>query len=117
MNECPTCGRKIRGDTCPYCDEESVQDGTGDSTAVTGESLVVVFRCDEAWRADFVMSALQSEGIPAFRESSDSMDDFDYDDQSGGWSGDIAIMVEEEDTERAVEIIESAEHDLEADEH
>jgi hypothetical protein len=117
MNECPTCGRKLRGDTCPYCDEELVQDGSEDSTPVSGESLVVVFRCDQEWQADFVISALEAEGIRAFRESSDVVDDHASDDQAGDWSGDIAIMVEEEDTEKAIEIVDAAQHDLDAGEH
>ena len=117
MNECPTCGRKIKGEACPYCDEELVRDGSGDSTPVSGESLVVVFRCDEEWRADFVMSALESEGIPAFRESSDALEDLDYDDQAGAWSGETSILVEEEDAERALEVIDSAKHDLDTGEH
>lgn len=117
MNECPTCGRKIKGDACPYCDEELAQGGSKDSTPVSGESLVVVFRSDKEWQADFVMSALESEGIPAFRESSDAVEDLDYDDQADGWSGGISIMVEEEDSERAIEVIDSAKHDLDTGEH
>jgi hypothetical protein len=117
MNECPTCGRKIKGETCPYCDEELMQEGSADSTPVSVESLVVVYRCDEQWQAEFVMSALESEGIPAFRETSDDIDGLGYQDMTGDAIGDTAIMVEEEDVGRAREIIKVSEHDLDAGEH
>jgi hypothetical protein len=117
MNECPTCGRRIRGDICPYCDEELVQDDSVDSTPVSGESSVDVFSCDHQWQADFIMSALESEGIPAHMESGNSRSGLDHGDESGRMTGDMIIVVDEEDADRAREIIKSAEHDLDAGEH
>ena len=115
MNECPTCGRKIRGNVCPYCDEEVSEGDTAESTPVSGESLIAVFGCDHGWQADFVMSLLQSEGIPAYLESGDAAEDLH--DSSDEIEGEIVIRVEEEDAERATEIIESSKHELDAGEH
>ena len=66
MNECPTCGRKLRGDTCPYCDEEVAADAEVDSSPVSGEALVAVYGCYDQRQSDRVISLLESEGIPAF---------------------------------------------------
>jgi hypothetical protein len=115
MNECPTCGRKIRGETCPYCDEELGQDDAADSTPVSGEALMTVFSCDEEWRAEFVMSLLESEGIPAYIDSHDSPGGAAEDGPEA--SGDIVIRVEEEDSEKATEIITLHRHDIESSEH
>lgn len=117
MNECPTCGRKIRGEICPYCDEELVDEESPDSVPVSAESSVPVFSCDHQWQADFIMSALESEGIPAHQDSSDSVADRGHGDGSPDITGDIVIVVDEEDADRAREIIESAEGDLEAERH
>ena len=116
MNECPTCGRKIRGETCPYCDEETGHDDAKDSTPVSGEALITVFSCDEEWRAEFVTSLLESEGIPAYIDPRDSLGDV-TDAGLDETSGDMVIRVEEEDSEKALEIISSHEHDLESGEH
>jgi len=112
MNECPTCGRKLRGSVCPYCDEEQVDNGEVESTPVSGESMVVVFNCDRERQADYVMSLLESEGIPAFLDSGTGEDSLHNDDAEG----DMIIRVEEEDADRAREIIELLEQDLDVDE-
>ena len=112
MSECPTCGRQLRGSICPYCDEEQADNGEAESTPVSGESMVVVFSSDHERQADHVMSLLESEGIPAFVEpaaGADSLRDVET-------AGDIIIRVEEEDADRAKQIIESAEHELDGGE-
>ena len=110
MNECPTCGRKLRGDLCPYCDEESVTaDDDTESNPVTGESMVAVFACDEERQADRVVSLLESEGIPAFQSLAE---DFDDASELADLDGNIVISVGEEDENRAREIIENAESDM-----
>jgi hypothetical protein len=112
MGECPTCGRRIRGTVCPYCDEHIADDDADDSTLVSGESKVPVFASDEAWQIAFVMGLLESEGIPAYQESADSIDDLDNllpEDMSG----DTVVVVEEEDADRASEAIEASRSDLE----
>jgi hypothetical protein len=114
MSECPTCGRKLKGSVCPYCDEEVLDDERADSTPVSGESLVTVFSCDQPRQADHVMSLLESEGIPAYQASGADLDDLQDDDED--IFGDITIKVDEDDADRAKEVIESAEHELEADE-
>jgi hypothetical protein len=113
MNECPTCGRKLRGDDCPYCDEEQFDGADAEATPVSGESMVVVYTSDIRRQADHAMSLLESEGIPAYMGSADS--DFDLHNAVDDIEGDIVIMVEEEDAERAAELIEAAEHELEED--
>jgi hypothetical protein len=114
MSECPTCGRKLRGDVCPYCDEESPDDVEAESNPVSGESLVAVYACDEERQADHVISLLESEGVPAFQDS--ALDAGDLSGDSDGFIGDIVIRVSEDDEERAKEIIESAVHDLDVEE-
>jgi len=113
MNECPTCGRKLRGDDCPYCDEDEFSGGDGEATPVSGESMVVVFSTDIKRQADLAMSLLESEGIPAYVGSPDS--EIDFHSVVDDIDGEMVIMVEEEDAERAAELIKAAEHDLEED--
>lgn len=113
MNECPTCGRKLRGDDCPYCDEEQLIGNDAEATPVSGESMVVVFSSDIRRQADHAMSLLESEGIPAYMGSPDS--DIDLHSVVDDIDGEIVIMVEEEDAERATELIQDAEHELAED--
>jgi hypothetical protein len=110
MNECPTCGRKLRGDMCPYCDEEvlAARDDV-ESSPVTGESRVAVFACNEERQADHVVSLLESEGIPAFQSLAQ---DFDDPAELADLDGDIVISVSEEDEVRAREIIETTEPEI-----
>ena len=115
MNECPTCGRKIRGKICPYCDEELVDEESDGSGSVSADSAVPVFSCDERWQAEFIISALESEGIPAHQESSSSVAGRHGGDESPEITGDIAVMVDAEDADRAREIVESAQGDLDAE--
>jgi hypothetical protein len=110
MSECPTCGRKLRGSYCPYCEEEVGVDDAQGATPVTGESMEAVFSSDSQWQADFVMSLLESEGIPTFKESADTIGDIPG---SEDVTGDIVIMVEEEDADRAREAIEASRSELE----
>lgn len=117
MNECPTCGRKIRGDVCPYCEESLEDNGAGDSTAVSGESMVPVCGCENKRDADFILSALEAEGIPAYIETRESLGDLDPDDIIGATDGDLVITVEEEDADRAIDIAQSAQDELDAGEH
>jgi hypothetical protein len=109
MNECPTCGRKLRGDVCPYCDEEVLGEAGVDASPVSGESLVAVYGCDDERHADHVISLLESEGIPAFQISGD---DLDGTSEAADLDGDIIIQVGEEDEERAREVIEAAAHEM-----
>ena len=113
MNECPTCGRKLRGDVCPYCDEEGLRDADPDASPVSGESLVAVFGCYDERQADHVVSLLESEGIPAFLVTEP-----DLDTSSGvaDLDGDFIIQVDEEDEDRAREIIEAAEPEINTEE-
>ena len=48
MNECPTCGRRMRGSICPYCDEEVLEEEETDAAAVTGEDLIEVSSLQDA---------------------------------------------------------------------
>jgi hypothetical protein len=89
-----------------------VDNGEAESTPVSGETMVVVFSSDRGRQADHVMSLLESEGIPAFVHSATGEDSLDDDDSEF----DLIIKVEEEDADRAREVIESAEHELEVDE-
>ena len=109
MNDCPTCGRRLRGDVCPYCDEEGLADSDVDSSPVSGEDLVAVYACDEDRQADHIVSLLESEGIPAFTSPADDVDDPS---ELADLEGDIIISVSEEDEDRARELIESAEPDM-----
>jgi Putative prokaryotic signal transducing protein len=104
MSECPTCGRRLRGNICPYCDEEVIESGEAEDVTVSGEGLVEVFRSRTQAQADFVTSLLESEGIPTFQAPGGSSD-------SGKGRG-ISIQVEEEDGDRAKDVIESAKDDL-----
>jgi hypothetical protein len=113
MSECPTCGRKLRGDLCPYCDEEGLADTDVDSSPVTGESLVPVYACDGERQADHVVSLLESEGIPAFIASALDAGDAS---EAADLDGDIIIKVDEEDEERAREMIEAAEREMDIEE-
>ena len=113
MSECPTCGRKLRGDVCPYCDEEGPADNDVDSSPVSGESLIPVYACDDERQADHVVSLLESEGIPAFQSSALDAGDAS---EAADLDGDIVITVDEEDEERAREIIEAAEHEMDIEE-
>jgi hypothetical protein len=113
MNECPTCGRKLRGDDCPYCDEEEFGIGESEATPVSGESMVVVYSTDIKRQADLVMSLLESEGIPAYVGSPDS--EIDFHNVVDDIDGQMVIMVEEEDAERAAELIKAEEQELEED--
>jgi hypothetical protein len=103
----------MRGDDCPYCDEEQFGSGDVESTPVSGESMVVVFSTDIRRQADLAMSLLESEGIPAYMGSPDS--EIDFHGVADDLEGDIVIMVEEEDSDRAAELIEAAESELEED--
>lgn len=113
MNECPTCGRRIRGDHCPYCDEEGLSGPGADANPVSGESLVAVYACDEERQADHVVSLLESEGIPAYQVFADDIDDPA---QLADLDGDIIIRVDEEDMDRAQEAIDGAGPDVDLEE-
>lgn len=110
MNECPTCGRRIKGSICPYCDEEVAEDEENESTAA-GEELTEVYHSRTQTQADFITSLLESEGIPTFQAPGEALD-------SGGRRSSkargISIQVADEDAERAKEIIQSAKDDLES---
>ena len=110
MSECPTCGRRLRGGECPYCDEEQVEGGDAEATPVSGELMVVVFTCDLRRQADHAMSLLESEGIPAYTGSPDS--EIDLHGVADEIDSEIVIMVEEEDAKRAGELIGAAEQEL-----
>jgi hypothetical protein len=112
MNECPTCGRKLRGDVCPYCDEEGLSDADRDASPVSGESLVAVYGCYDERQADHVVSLLESEGIPAFQVS---VTDVDASSDAAELDGDIVIRVDEEDEDRAREIIGAAEPEIDTE--
>jgi hypothetical protein len=113
MNECPTCGRNIKGSICPYCDEEALGGGETDPAGVTGEELTEVYHCRTQAQADFTTSLLESEGIPTFQAPGEALDGGGR--RSAKGRG-ISIQVGEEDAERAAEIIESAKDDLESHE-
>ncbi len=113
MNECPTCGRKLRGDVCPYCDEEVQGDANVDVNPVSGEPLVTVYGCNDQRQADRVISLLESEGIPAFQVSGA---DVDGTSEAVDLDGDIIVRVGEEDEDRAREIIDAAEHEMDIEE-
>jgi hypothetical protein len=113
MNECPTCGRKLRGDICPYCDEETLADADAEASPVSGESLVSIYGCYDEREADHVISLLESEGIPAFQVSGEDLEGTSGAAEVGG---DIVIQVSEEDEDRAREIIEAAEGEIDVEE-
>jgi hypothetical protein len=112
MNECPTCGRMIRGKTCPYCDEEVFDDEKGGSAETHGEHAREIFRCKNQWQADYITGLLESEGIPVYKE--EGVLHGDDGDVARDAKGNISIQVEEEDAERAREIIEASQDDLDA---
>ncbi len=112
--ECPTCGRTIDGDACPYCEEEaSLVDPQG-AASVSIESTTEVYHCDHQWQADFIISLLESEGIPAFQGPSSTLSGLEF--PPVETSGGIAIRVDEEDADRAEEIIKSSKDELEEEE-
>jgi hypothetical protein len=113
MMECPTCGRTIEGDACPYCGEEASPVDSQEAGSVSSESTTEVYHCDHQWQADFIISLLESEGIPAFQGPGSSLSGLEF--PPVETSGGIAIRVDEEDAERAREIIESSKDDLEED--
>ena len=108
--ECPTCGRTVEGDTCPYCGEEAAVDDGPKSGSVSSESTTEVYHCDHQWQADFIISLLESEGIPAFQGPGASVSGLEF--PPVETSGGISILVDEEDGERATETIESAKDEL-----
>ena len=113
MNECPTCGRRIRGSMCPYCDEEVLGEERGEAIGVVGEELVAVYHCKNQGQADFITSLLESEGIPTFQAPGEA---FASDRRSSGRARGISIQVEEEDAEKARDLIDAAKDELEAEE-
>jgi len=110
MSECPTCGRRLRGSVCPYCDEEDIASGAVEDLGVTGEDLVEVFRSRTQAQADFITSLLESEGIPTFQSPGGSSEGGKA---LGGRGRGISVQVEEEDVDRARDVIASAKDDLE----
>jgi hypothetical protein len=114
MMECPTCGRTVEGNTCPYCGEEATFDDDQDSGSVSSESTIEIYHCDHQWQADFIISLLESEGIPASQGPSSSLSGIEF--PPVETSGGIAILVEGEDAEQALDIIESAKDELVEDE-
>lgn len=113
MNECPTCGRRIKGSICPYCDEEVLEEEEADPVGVTGEELTEVYHCRTQAQADFITSLLESEGIPTFQAPGEALDGGGRRSSKGRG---ISIQVGDEDAERAAEIIESSRDDLESHE-
>jgi hypothetical protein len=114
MMECPTCGRTVEGDTCPYCGEEASHGDSQEAKSISIESTTEVYHCDHQWQADFIISLLESEGIPAFQGPGSSLSGLEF--PPVETSGGIAIRVDEEDGGRATEIIESSKEELEEDE-
>lgn len=115
MMECPTCGRTIEGDTCPYCGEEASPEDAPESGSVSRESATEVYHCDHQWQADFIISLLESEGIPASQGPSSSVTGLEF--PPVETTGGILVFVDDEDAERAQEIIESSKDELEEDAH
>jgi hypothetical protein len=114
MSECPTCGRRLRGSVCPYCDEEVIESGEAEDLSVSGEDLVEVFHSRTQAQADFITSLLESEGIPTFQAPGGSPEGGKA---LGGRGRGISVQVEEEDVDRANDVIESAKDDLETAEN
>ncbi len=115
MNECPTCGRFIKGDFCPYCDERVVDEDEFQDEELPSDSLVVVYSCDEQWKADSVISALEAEGIPAYKYRTEAVEHL-VDNYYVEPTGEIVVMVDEDDAKRALDVIESNRDDLETEE-
>ncbi len=113
MGECPTCGRKINGDVCPYCGEEVREVTSQGIGSVSSESMVEVYTCTHQWQADFIVSLLESEGIPAYQRPGSAVGGLEY--PPVETSGGISILVAEEDYEKAREVIEAEAENLEAD--
>lgn len=115
MNECPTCGRLIRGEFCPYCDERVVEADELEEQEMPSDSLAVVYSCDEQWKAESVISALEAEGIPAYKyrtEAVESLIKNYYVDPTG----EIVVMVDKDDAQRALDVIEATSDYLETEE-
>jgi hypothetical protein len=108
MNECPTCGRRIKGSICPYCDEEALEEEGAEAIGVTGEELTEVYHCKTQAEADFITSLLESEGIPTFQAPGEPLGGHGSSKGRG-----ISLQVGEEDEERAREVLETAKDDLE----
>ena len=117
MNECPTCGRKVREGVCPYCEEDVAHVASADPTPVSGESFVGVFSSNDERQADFIISALEAEGIPVHRESSEALSGLAHGDDDTDLTGKIVIAVDEEDADKAREIVEASEHELDTGNH
>ena len=113
MDECPICGRRLKGSVCPYCDEEVLEDEEAETTGVAGEALVEVFHCRTQTEADFITSLLESEGIPAFQAPGESLSG---DRRAGSKARGISVQVEEEDADRAHDLIQAAKGELETEE-
>ena len=113
MDECPICGRRLKGNMCPYCDEEALEEEDSEATEVVGESLVEVYLCRTPTEADFITSLLESEGIPTFRKPGESLGG---DRRAPGTARGISVQVEEEDADRARDLIEASKNELETDE-
>jgi hypothetical protein len=111
MMECPTCGRTIEGDTCPYCGEEGSLVDAPETGSIPGEATSEVYTCDHQWQADFIISLLESEGIPAYQGPSSTLSGLEF--PPVETSGGISIYVDDEDADRATEIIESSREELE----
>ncbi|HVP57763.1 MAG TPA: DUF2007 domain-containing protein [bacterium] len=111
MSECPTCGRRLRGNVCPYCDEEVLNSGEVEDLGASGEDLVEVFHSRTQAQADFITSLLESEGIPTFQAPGGAAGAGKV---AGGRGRGISVQVAEEDVDRARDVIESAKDDLEA---
>jgi hypothetical protein len=109
MNECPTCGRRIKGNICPYCDEEILEDEESEAVGVTGEDLTEIYHCATQAQADFITSLLESEGIPTFQTTGEVLD---VGGRRSSRTRGISIQVGAEDAERALEMIESSKEDL-----
>jgi hypothetical protein len=117
MNECPTCGRKVRDGVCTYCGEDLAHDDSADPTPVSGESSVGVYSSNDERQADFIISALEAEGIPVHRESSEARSNPAHADEEAELTGDIVIVVDEEDADKAREIVRASKHELDTGEH
>jgi hypothetical protein len=98
---------------CPYCDEEGLDGGEPEALAVVGEEMVEIFRSRTQTQADFITSLLESEGIPTFQAPGASVEAG----KAGGRGRGISIHVEEEDVDRARDVLESAKDELEVEDN